>query len=585
MIRWRFLVTRLLIVAVVFVLILIGLKPVAHYVTVTSLQKATGAKVDIGDTSVGFFPPKITYRDFRVADPRGDKEYQDAFRADRIELEIDGNELMLRRWVASSGSITGIQIGAQRDESGHLAQTEPESQSDKSSGPGMLSQMLGGLSDELSDKAKEITSELETVKQSKAIRSRWEKEYKDLAARAKELEQRVRDIRDSSKRIDNPLRDLDEINQTLAKFNDAREELMQVRRDIDSLPERLQSDWASLDQARQMDLAKADRYIPGNLSESQNFGFDLVTATVKDEIGRVREYFDHGRTIANYTIVAPESDRGRGENIDFLGDSSPPAVLVRRVSVGGLLRANGNNYELAGVVKNMTPTPEKLAEPLTARLRLTGPDVVEVEYIRDRRKGADLDEVTVHWPPTQAKAIRLGDDGDAAIKIEGGLRELWVQLKTDGTQVAGRFVSKQTGVQMGVDVDSKYADLPLTTAFQQSLASVKTLEVDANFAGTWTDLDMKLSTNLGDVLGRATKDAIAHQKEATRQQIIAKVNRVHMEQSQFLRNWLAKQQGEARTMLASADSLVEDLMDKVVKEVGIKDTYIGGLRNALDRLR
>ena len=75
MIRWRFLVTRLLIVAVVLVLILIGLKPVAHFVTVNSLQKATGAKVEIGDTSVGLFPPKITYRDFRIADPRAEKEY------------------------------------------------------------------------------------------------------------------------------------------------------------------------------------------------------------------------------------------------------------------------------------------------------------------------------------------------------------------------------------------------------------------------------------------------------------------------------------------------------------------------------
>ena len=196
-----------------------------------------------------------------------------------------------------------------------------------------------------------------------------------------------------------------------------------------------------------------------------------------------------------------------------------------------------------------------------------------------------MDLVTVHWPPTKARPISLGDDGDAAITIEGGLRELWVQLRSEGEQVTGRFISKQTGVQMGVDVDSKYANLPATVSLQQSLAAVKNLEVGADFSGTWSNMNMSLSTNLGQILQRATNDAIAGQMAATRKQIALKVNQVHAEQTTELRQWLAKQQGEARSMVASADTLVEELMDKVVEEVGTKNTYIGGLRNALDRLR
>ena len=388
MIRWRFLVTRLLIVVVVVTLIAFGLKPVAHYVTVTSLQKATGAKVEIGKTHVGLFPPQVTYTDFRIADPRADKEMTDAFRAEKIQLQLDGNALLQRRWVASNGAITGIQIGARRDESGHLEVNEPDSQSDKPRGPGILSQMLGGVSDTISEKAESLAGELETVRRSREIRSRWEQDYKALVKRAKDLEERVRDIRDSSKRIDNPLRDLMEIDRTLAKFNEARDELVQVRRAIDGLPERLQSDWASLDQAKQIDLEKVNQYVPGDLSKSQNFGIDLITEAVKDEVAKVREYFEHGRTIANYTVVAPESQRVRGTNFDLLGSNRRPSVMIRRCSVGGMLRADGNAYELTGVVENMTPSPEQLADPLRARLRLEGSDVIEVDYTRDRRNGA-----------------------------------------------------------------------------------------------------------------------------------------------------------------------------------------------------
>lgn len=52
MIRWRFVLTRLLIVIAVLALLRWGMGPVARYITVHSLQTATGSKVDIQDTQV-----------------------------------------------------------------------------------------------------------------------------------------------------------------------------------------------------------------------------------------------------------------------------------------------------------------------------------------------------------------------------------------------------------------------------------------------------------------------------------------------------------------------------------------------------
>ena len=55
------------------------------------LGNRDGFQVDIKETRVGLFPPRIHFSEVQVADPRDDKEMRDAFRADSIDLVMDGN--------------------------------------------------------------------------------------------------------------------------------------------------------------------------------------------------------------------------------------------------------------------------------------------------------------------------------------------------------------------------------------------------------------------------------------------------------------------------------------------------------------
>ncbi len=585
MIRWRFLITRVVIVVVVLTLLCLGLGPVARYVTVKSLQNATGAKVTIENSHVGLFPPSVTFTDMRLADPRDGKEMQDIVRAESVELEIDGNALLKRRWVARKGRITGLQIGATRDTSGQFDIEEPISASDLPGGPGMLSKLLSGLGDNLTEQADAIAEELETVKRSREIRDRWENHYTESVARAKRLKQQIREISDQAKGIDNPLRDYLEVQRTIAQMEEARQELVVVRQQIDRLPEQMQLDFASLDQAKQIDLAKVDEYIPGNLSDSKNFGVDLVTAAVRDHIDRVRGIYENGRTIANYTVVAPEAERIRGEDFDFLGKNRKPNLLIRECSVSGIMRVDGDPYQVKGTVHEMTPTPELSDDPLTAKLVLDGPDLLELTYVRDRTQGNNVDLVTLHWPEMDSPSMNLGGDSNASIMIEGGKRDLWVQFKIEGDNVVGRLQSKQTDVRVAMEMDSKYANLAAAQSIQRSLADVDQVTIEAGFGGTWSVMELKMYTNLGGILNRAASDAMNEQLAASRRQVIDKVEAVYSQQNQELRQWFAKQQGEARDMVASADTLAQEVLRKVVDEVGDNSVYIGGLRNALDRLR
>jgi uncharacterized protein (TIGR03545 family) len=579
MIRWTFVMTRLIVVVAIIALLCLGLGPVASYVTVRGIEQATGAKVEIEKATVGLFPPSVHYSGVQVADPRDDKAMRDAVAADSIEFVIDGAALMQRRWVARTGSITGLKIGSDRQSSGHL-DPEFEVETDQS-GPSTLDRLVGGAGDQISDTADAVVDDLETLKRSKEIRSRWENQYDSLTVRARELEQKIRVIRDRARGIDNPLRDWQELERTLTEAREARDELVSVRQTLDDLPGRLQTDLASLEEAKQIDMAKVDQYVPGDLTGAGEFGVDIIAKSVRDQIAKVKSYLDGGKTLANYTVVAPDAERTRGVDHD-LTPLDRPQFMIRRCEIGGMMRAGGDIYAMTGVVENMTPTPAILVEPTRARLSLEGKESIRVEYVRDRRSGANVDLMTLHWPEMQAEKMRLGGNSSSALAVNGGRRELWIQVRTEGDLVEGRMVSKQTGVQMDLNVESKYADSAGVQTLRDSLASVDRIEIDANFKGTWKKLDLDLNTNLGQVLRRAGEDAMANQMRESKAKLAAKDNRVHAEQTMELRKWLGEQAGEARTLLTSADKSIAEMSSKVLTEVGDAEELLGSrLRSAV----
>ncbi len=355
----------------------------------------------------------------------------------------------------------------------------------------------------------------------------------------------------------------------------AKEDLMEVRAKIDALPERFQADLASMDEAKQIDLNKVKQYLPESANESGDVAFELLGGAVRAQVQKIRDYLENGRTIANYTVVKPENERVRGENYDLTDSDRLPEVMIQRCIVNGLMSISGDSYDVSGTVENITPEPELLVEPTRAQLVLRGPEDIKLEYTRDRRNGTDEDLITLHWPQADAKSMRLGDGDDASVVIDGGNRELWVQLRTVGDQISGRLVSKQTGLQMNLAVDPKHNRQPAVVALRRSLANVDRLDVDAHFTGTWEDLDVDLSSNIGAIMRRATQDAIAGQVAASKAELATKVENAHLRHTLELREWIADQQSQARTLLASADKTIEEMNEKVMSEVGSAESFLG----------
>jgi hypothetical protein len=159
-------------------------------------------------------------------------------------------------------------------------------------------------------------------------------------------------------------------------------------------------------------------------------------------------------------------------------------------------------------------------------------------------------------------------------------------MRSEGKQIQGRFVSKQTNVRLGLDVDSRYDSLPATEALRESLAKVDAITIDAGFEGTWDQLAMKMDTNLGDVLRDAADQAVIRQVAASKQQMARKVQEVFSAEQTDLIKWFDQNLVDSQSLTAKADGVLDELGKKVLDGVDASEVTIGRMNEFLQgRLR
>ena len=597
MIRWRFVLSRLIIVGVILFLLTQALGPAVDYAARRAIESTVGARVDIGQTTVGLFPPRIQFREVALADPRSDKAMKNLAEASDIEVVIDGRELLARRWVAKSAEVHGLEIGSDRIESGHFETDEVEVNDVDTSDGSFLTRWITGAAEAAGGRAAEIGGDFETVKRGRVIRGQWQIKYDELLATAKELESRLRDIRDRNRDIENPLRDWESFQRTMADVKAARQQWVDIRSRLDQLPVELQADYDSMGEAHRLDLEKIDAYVPGDLAGAESIGVDLVTEAIAEQIQVVRGYIDSGKDIADITVIAPETgDRHRGRDV-VLDRFEHPEFLVRQCSLDGFFRASGKRYRMTGLVDNLASTESLLREPTRARLRLQAepsmsesdpssdasddPEVVRVDYVRDRRGAEPMDVVTLHWPSVNAQDFRLGKGDEATIAVDGGRRELWIRMQIRGDDIDGRLVSKQTGVDLRLDVSKQLADTAAVTSLTESLRAIDRVEIDAKFAGTWKSMDVDVQSNLGRSLQLAARQAMREQIDATRAELTQRLAAVQAEETAKLQRWISEHQAGATALLAKTDATIEEMSRNVIDQMGDADAYLGRLNTGL----
>jgi uncharacterized protein (TIGR03545 family) len=578
MIRWRYILTRVVIVVLIIVALRYTLAPIANYVTVGSIESTTDYKASVVKSHVGLFPPTVTYEGMQLTLKENPKE---KISAESVELEIDGEALLHRRYVVLDGRISGLKIGTPLAASN--SQSSQPSPSVTGDSP-WLTPIIQSMTNGSADKVSSFGTDLEMVKLADQIRRRWKSEYAVLTKRAADLEAAVEQIQAIPVGLENPLRDRPRVEATLEKTKTLQEELAVVRTEIDEIPTKIQSDLISLQNARQKDIDRIDTVISLEHSNAEHIGSRLLADTVNEQVDRIRQYLSTGRQLASATIRVPEEQAKRGENIDLIGGYKSPSFLVQRCEVKGELQTGTAPYELSGVIENLATDSSNSrmlvqTAPFRARLKLEGPQVIRIDYSRDDSSTVVRESLAMHWPEVLAPAIQLGDRDSVSLDVHDGRMEVWAEVNMVGNDLQGRLVSRRLGSKIDLQSSPSMANSVVVSNLKNTLSDVDRLEFDATFVGTWTDLNVDISTNLAQVMKTGMERAVAAQAMVTRAELTAKLDATYQTQVAELQSFMAAEQSQARNLVAKADKTIQSYSEKVVNESTSPEFYLGRLRS------
>lgn len=527
---------------------------------------AVGAKVELDQADITLIPLGVTLSRLQVTNP--DEPMTNAVEIARIAGSLDGLNLLRRKVIIEEVALDGVRFHTQRTTSGALTE-QPKQPDGIPSKTGelfalpdirlhdpkdILAKELDGLKSlSLAD---QLRAEVETEKE------KWKQRIAELPDRAKldEYKKRIEGLKSSGKG------GLGGILGGVAEVQKIQEEL---KRDLDRLTgakKDLEQTVASLKQ-RAGDIAKTPQEDVKRLMERYSLsGQGLANLTRALFAGPLAGYVEtalrwhqrlepllsrstEGKAEAiEVEVVKPL--RGKGVDVRFKERAPLPDFLVRtaRASVevpAGMIR---------GTVKNITPDQPILGSPMTfsfAGEQLKGLESVTLDGTVNRvNRAKPKDTAQVKVAAYRLEHLGLGGEG-APVTLKQGLADLDVKASLEGRRIDATVGSRVRSVQMAVG--GKLGAGPVGEAIAGALADIQTFRVNAEIAGVREQYEVRLDSDLDQVL----KDAVGRQAKAQ----------------------IAKLEGQLR---AAIDEKVEAKLSDVRRNLGGFDPFLQDLVGRLN---
>lgn len=582
MIRWNYLLPRLMIALVAVICIRLAANPTCQAIATKSLQAVTGATVQIENTEIGFYPPIVEMTRLQIADPRRDKMYQNLIEIDELKLELDIDQLLRKSLVVNRAIAEGIHIHSTRKESGHLPTSTDESNHIANSRNG-FAESLTLKTQSIQTQFDEAIQDLSCTRTVDEIKTRWQNEFAVIQADIQTLEREAKDLLLSTEATTNPLRNIEQIQSKLSTIKQYRESLEALQKKFVAIPEQIQQDQIKLVDSKERDLNRLKEHLPLPLTDKEALNRDLIENTVIRLLDDVKTYLEYGETIAHYTFASPESERSRGQ-IFPMHPATSQSPYVRECLISGNLRHRGENHQLTAKIENLAKNKKHMTLPCRVQMTLQGRNQLMIEYAIQKKGNRELSQLTTHWPSGRTGEFNFGLSNAAGIQWDASDQEIWIQLKkdankTDATKYSGRLINIQRNTKLSLTKQVEHNAPALLTSLTDQLSLIREIQMDVSFSnknGQWSlDATSNLTPHLADFSDRYITRQFDLAKEKSRQQI----SRAYESQKAELNTWLAHQQINLRAQFDSTTQMLERIKDQMVHHSTTADAYLSRLRS------
>ena len=508
MIRWHYLVPRLVILALLMVLVWISADPLLKYAIVKSTESVTGAKVDVGQVKTSLFEGKIYISDLAITDPRD--PMRNLLQADVAYLKMDPRRLLHKELIVEHGHSKQVMFGSPRTISGELkgrqynTPMQPELQNVFVRNAAPINSKLW-LDQYQTPSLLSAERDLEITKVAASVKQKWRpifeaQLHKITLARA-QLETLPR-IDDGQ--IVNPLRDLEMNQQQRNKIQQLREDIAEARTELGQLKTAAEADRQLIAQAGERDGQMVGSMIQATMTDPNSLTQILLQNQQQEYASEVISWVQWFRN----SLPNPEADfldgEGRGTNIAFTGQTARPRFLVKTLDLSGQGSLAGQHHTFAGVLTNMTNEPMLHNEPTKFNLRAQGNHHLIVDCTLDRREPVWKDRMIVKCPELDAPSQMLGNSESLEIELADSRIQVDLDINMLGDQLGGTLHFSHSKCAMLVNQLHQIAGGDeVKLRLNQELLRINQFRTTATLGGTLDAPIVQFESDLGPKLAKA----------------------------------------------------------------------------------
>ncbi len=533
-IRWPGLVAFIVVVALMATIWFVLVNRIVKRAIEQAGTQAVGAKVELAGAEVTLAPAGLTLTGLQISDP--DEPMTNAVDVQRISLLMDGLNLLRRKVIVHQMTVDGVRFGAPRKSSGAIG----------TQGPGVVRKIAKTkfvLPSAQSPDVKEILAkeELQSLKLAESLRA-------DIRAEQDRWKQQLADLPDKTT-FDGYKQRLDKVKsagkgglggivggagEAAAIQNDITQDLDKIaaaKKTLDSNVAQLRKRLDEAAKAPEDDLRRIrDKYALSSQGLA-NMSSALIEGPLEEKIHKALSWYrklqpflqSSGERKGDAQVVRPL--RGAGVDVRFREQAPLPDLLIRETSVS----LNAATGMIAGRIRNITPDQDRLGAPLTfafAGDKLAGLKSVRLDGEVNRVKPADprdtatlairgyrLTDLSLSADPLPVSVKEASTDLD----LKAGLRGEALEATMTGTLQSLRLTA---GAKPDAGVMAK--------AVASALSGVRALHLKADVTGTITQYDVRLSSDLDQVLkqalGKQMQEQAGKLESQLRAAIAGKVN-------------------------------------------------------------
>jgi uncharacterized protein (TIGR03545 family) len=519
MIRWSYVIPRLVMLAAICLIIGFGLNPAVHYTLVFWGQSVTSAKVEIGNVDASLLGTRLCLRDLRIADPR--RPMKNLVQAEEVSLDLEANALLRQRFIVQEGKISGLRIDTERTTSGKL---DSAGYLDWNLSAGNLPELslewLDQLAGVLQGRMEEEIGQLESVQLVNELIQRWPAEYERLEERIDSLKARIDRMRELfGAGTGDLLQNINAYRDAVAELDAVQQELVALRTQIDGLPRRAFQDRDVVVAAGQRDALYIRQRIETFSVDADSLSQYLLGRELHDRVTTLTDWIGWARRNLAATDDSIEPARGRGLDMVFAGARRYPDFLVRRLAIDGEAEIGRKNFQFQGMVSGLTHQPKVHGKPAVVQIALTGPATVRMEVVVDRTGDTPHDQFVINCPNLTIPGRQIGREEQFALTVSPGSMHVWMSVDLRGDELSGRFLLKQDSVELHPQISAQSAAGHLAADLEAVLGKVQSLELAADLNGTLDDPRWQFQSNLGPQLAEGLNWAVRRQLESRRDQL------------------------------------------------------------------